>query len=143
MVANRDLRKGDIILRERATVHGPSMDQSQLICLGCYALLADDRFHPCRKCKAPLCSAKCETHPHHEPECFVFRQAPMGFYSAFKDGVLKKSGKPDLQCANYQLVIPVRTLLLKFKGETQLESLRLQNMTVGSLNSLSSFTCKL
>ena len=36
MVAHRDLKAGDIILKERALVTGPNLEQSALLCLGCY-----------------------------------------------------------------------------------------------------------
>ena len=80
MVASRELAPGDIILKEKPALIGPNMDQSQPLCLACYALLNPKKFHPCRKCKAPLCSQQCETHPDHLQECQEFKQCPMGFY---------------------------------------------------------------
>ena len=80
MVASRDLQPGDIILREKPALTGPNMEQSQPLCLGCYAILNPKKFHPCRKCKAPLCSPECETNPQHKLECEELRNCPMGFY---------------------------------------------------------------
>ena len=85
MVASRDLAPGDIILKEKPALIGPNMDQSQPLCLACYALLSPKKFHPCRKCKAPLCSAQCESHPDHLQECSEFKQCPMGFYRYVSD----------------------------------------------------------
>jgi len=113
MVASRDLAPGDIILKEKPALIGPNMDQSQPLCLACYALLNPKKFHPCRKCKAPLCSPQCETHPDHLQECSEFKQCPMGFYSSYDNGVMIRRSKPDLKWANYQLVLPVRAMLLK------------------------------
>ena len=39
MVATRTLQPGDIILREKAAVVGPSLEQSKPICVGCSAPL--------------------------------------------------------------------------------------------------------
>ena len=68
MVATRSLKAGDIILREKAAVVGPSMDQSKAICLACAASLART-WHLCSLCQAPLCSKQCEKNPLHLEEC--------------------------------------------------------------------------
>ena len=68
MVATRNLKAGDIILREKAAVVGPSMEQSKAICVACAAPLT--RFwHLCSVCQAPLCSKQCEKHAMHVEEC--------------------------------------------------------------------------
>ncbi len=50
MVATRSLNAGDIILREKAAVVGPSMDQSKAICLASAASLART-WHLCSLCQ--------------------------------------------------------------------------------------------
>ena len=100
MVARRDLNPGDIILREKPMVTGPNLDNaasggslSQAVCLGCYAPLTQNNFHPCRKCKAPLCKSSCEEHPAHVDECTVLKQNPIGFYSTYSHGTLMSPSK--------------------------------------------------
>ena len=68
MVATRDIKPGEIILREKAAVVGPSLEQSKPVCLGCSASLVKT-WHLCQVCQAPLCSKKCEKHPLHVEEC--------------------------------------------------------------------------
>ena len=113
MVARRELQPGDIILREKPVVTGPNLEQSQPVCLGCYALLQPKKFHACKKCKAPLCSPSCEDSELHKNECPELKQCPMGFYSSYDNGVLISRSKPDLKWANYQLILPIRVMLLK------------------------------
>ena len=68
MVATRNLKAGDIIMREKAAVVGPSLEQSKAVCLGCSASL-ERTWHLCQLCHGPLCSKKCEKHPLHLEEC--------------------------------------------------------------------------
>ena len=68
MVATRNLKAGDVILREKAAVVGPSLEQSKPICVACAKSL-QKTWYLCNKCKAPLCSKNCENHPLHVEEC--------------------------------------------------------------------------
>ena len=97
MVARKDLSPGDIILREKPVVTGPNLAHdsslgdkalSQAVCLGCYAPLQSKSFHPCRKCKGPLCSTSCEESLLHKEECMVLKQNPIGFYSTYSNGTV-------------------------------------------------------
>ena len=63
MVATRNLKAGDIILRKKAAVVGPSMEQSKAICVACAAPL-NRSWHHCS-----LCSLQCEKHALHVEEC--------------------------------------------------------------------------
>lgn len=113
MVAAKDLGEGDLILKEKAVLVGPSLEDSPPVCLSCYKLLGNSGiFHPCQKCKAPLCSRGCEESPVHQLECFQFKQCPEAFYTKYSSGSKLRS-KPDPLTANYQIVIPIRALLLK------------------------------
>lgn len=112
MVASRNLKTGDIILREKAAVVGPSMDQSRPVCLSCYASLKHNH-HPCSSCHAPLCSKQCEKNPQHVPECKLMRQAPWAMYSTYDKGTIVKRKKQLADQANYQLILPLRAFLLK------------------------------
>ena len=100
MVARRDLKPGDMILREKPIVTGPNLDNasaggllSQAVCLGCFAPITQNKFHPCRKCKAPLCSASCEDHPNHVEECVILKQNPLCFYSSYQNGTFMTPNK--------------------------------------------------
>ena len=100
MVARRDLNPGDIILREKPIVTGPNLDNassggllSEAVCLGCYAPLQQQTFHPCRKCKGPLCGKSCEDSPSHAEECAILKQNPIVFYSAYQHGSLVSPNK--------------------------------------------------
>ena len=100
MVARKDLNPGDIILREKPMVTGPNLDNaasggslSQAVCLGCYAPLNQNTYHPCSKCKAPLCNSSCEEHPAHVDECTILKQNPIGFYSSYSHGTLMSPSK--------------------------------------------------
>merc|ERR1712241_1498638 len=72
MVATRDLKAGEIILREKAAVVGPSLEQSKAVCLGCSASL-QKTWHLCQVCQGPLCSKQCEKRPLHVEECKVLK----------------------------------------------------------------------
>ena len=80
MVAARDLEPGDIILKEKATVHGPNLEGSKPLCVVCYALLHPGNFVPCPKCQVPLCSLACGNKESHKAECHILSKCPKGFY---------------------------------------------------------------
>jgi len=111
MVATRNLSPGDIILREKAAVVGPSLEQSKPICLGCSAALTKS-WHLCSICQGPLCSKSCEKNPAHVDECKILKVNTGAMYSYFQNGTLQKR-KPHPDNANYQVILPIRALLLK------------------------------
>lgn len=58
--ANKDIKPGEIIIKEDALVTGPSGDPAPYkICLGCYKVITDEPVE-CTACKWPMCSDKCE-----------------------------------------------------------------------------------
>ena len=110
MVARRDLNPGDMILREKPIVTGPNLDNasaggmlSQAVCLGCFAPLTQKNFHPCRKCKAPLCGPSCEEHPSHIDECAILKQNPLCFYSSYTNGTFITPNKKTFEKVNFDL----------------------------------------
>jgi len=135
MVATRNLAPGDIILREKAAVVGPSLEQSKPICLGCSASLVKT-WHLCSKCQAPLCSKNCETHPAHVEECKVLKMNTSAMYTYYQNGTLQKK-KPHPENANYQVLLPLRALLLKkldikkYKAVLALQSHRKEREEMG------------
>jgi len=126
MVATRNLKAGDVILREKAAVVGPSLEQSKPICVACAKSL-QKTWHLCNKCKAPLCSKNCENHPLHVEECKVLKMNPGGMYTYYQNGTFQKK-KAIPENANYQIILPIRAMLLKkqdvkkYKALTSLES---------------------
>ena len=66
MVASRDLRPGDIVLKERACVHTPNLENSPPVCVVCYRLLSPASFRPCRRCLVPTCGEECAAADAHK-----------------------------------------------------------------------------
>ncbi|XP_063848062.1 SET domain-containing protein SmydA-8-like isoform X2 [Scylla paramamosain] len=68
MVASRDLKAGDIILREDPIVVGPKQ-VTEPVCLGCYKRV--DGSYRCERCGWPMCGPQCCSSADHQPECVV------------------------------------------------------------------------
>ena len=66
MVASRDLRAGDIVLKERVCVHTPNLENSPPVCVVCYRLLSPASFRPCRRCLVPTCGEECAAADAHK-----------------------------------------------------------------------------
>lgn len=111
MVASRDLKAGDLILKEAAAVAGPHLDTfgGSGLCLACHDSKSSN-FHFCHKCKGPLCS-NCVCQGRGHQECDVLKQWPMGMYTKFQSGTWLNS--PSVSQANYHLIAPIRFLLLR------------------------------
>ncbi|XP_064097940.1 uncharacterized protein LOC135209187 [Macrobrachium nipponense] len=108
MVASRDLKAGDVILKEDPIVVGPKQI-TEPVCLGCYKRV--DGSYRCQKCHWPLCSPQCERSPDHLPECVVGAEI----------------GSP-IEISNfdepnhfYEVVFPLRCLALKKKSPRKYE----------------------
>jgi len=135
MVATRNMAPGDIILREKAAVVGPSLEQSKPICLGCSAGLLKT-WHLCTTCQSPLCSKNCEKHPAHVEECKIYKVNTGAMYSYFQNGTIQKK-KQHPENANYQVAMVVRALLLKkldikkYKAVLALESHKKEREEMG------------
>ena len=116
MVAARDLRPGDVILKERPVVVGPNLLASSPLCLGCHKPIVAGAFWPCKQCKLPFCSEACSVHKAKD-ECGIFKRDPEVFYKQVTNDGRKAKGSCkkslDLTLANYQIVLPIRVLLLK------------------------------
>ncbi|KAJ9581776.1 hypothetical protein L9F63_003845, partial [Diploptera punctata] len=76
LVASRDIKAGEVILKELPLVLGPRVDSSP-ICIGCYKPLPMYQPNHCSQCLvAPVCGAQCErTGDHSDVECEILRQA--------------------------------------------------------------------
>lgn len=101
MVAARDIKAGELILKESPLVVGPRINTS-LLCLGCFRVLSKN-YKLCQKCGlAPVCGANCELKsPHADYECEFYRR-----YSG-------ENFKNDFVISNLQLVMPLKCLAFK------------------------------
>ncbi|XP_075159694.1 SET and MYND domain containing, arthropod-specific, member 2 [Haematobia irritans] len=107
--ASRDIKCGEIILREPPLIYGPKVASAPL-CLGCHRTLPapveGSTFYKCTKCAWPLCDAKCENSEHHIQECTLM--ASRNFRAK-----IDYSGKVGKKESAYCVVMPLRCLLLK------------------------------
>ncbi|XP_048479529.1 SET domain-containing protein SmydA-8 [Plutella xylostella] len=71
--ATRDIRAGDVVLKESALITGPSQ-VTPPVCLGCYQLLEEGKAVPCELCGWPFCSEACSKKEEHKPECYYTQQ---------------------------------------------------------------------
>uniref|UniRef100_A0A0K2T923 Protein msta n=1 Tax=Lepeophtheirus salmonis TaxID=72036 RepID=A0A0K2T923_LEPSM len=118
MVAAKDIQMGDILLKEKCIVHGPSLEESTTpLCLGCYRPLSESSFVTCKLCKAPLCSSKCESSPIHTPECEELRNDSLGYYSFWNKTTLMRSQSPKLNYINQSIVLVLRAFGFKKRGD--------------------------
>ena len=121
LVAARDIRQGEIILRETPIMVGPKV-VSLPLCLGCGRRLKvsqDDDNYTCSGCGWPLCGPQCETCPAHVPECKLMKEK--GFRATIKLQHDKKE-------AGYCSLAPLRCLLLKKQDPAKYERiLKLQS----------------
>jgi len=104
LVASRNLKAGDIILREKALVIGPKQG-SLPVCLSCYkeiASLTKDHFR-CTGCNFPFCSQSCTQAGVHKEECQVLGRSK------------KRINIVDFSKAHpvYECITPLRILLMK------------------------------
>lgn len=98
LVATRDIKPGEVILKEKPLVVGPRVD-SFPICLACYRPLPLYQEARCSRCLvAPVCGVHCERQgAHGEPECTLLKEAAKEY--------------PTLLSDHSQIVLPLRCLL--------------------------------
>lgn len=110
MIAKRDIKPGEIILREKPAIVGPKM-LSFVSCLGCHKTLIPESnkdFYKCSKCSWPMCGKSCENSEFHIDECKIM--AEKRFKSSITNrGVLKAE-------SSYCVITPLRMILLKQKN---------------------------
>lgn len=120
--AIRDIKCGEIILRERPLLVGPKIISTP-ICLGCNRSLSPqdiivpgkDRkskaqrvrnYFKCSKCRWPLCGEACEKLPAHTAECALM--AEKKFQCSIEYNADDENKKESAYCA----ILPLRCLLL-------------------------------
>lgn len=107
MVARRDIKAGEVILREHPIVLGPKIT-SYVMCLGCHKTIppttAGD-YYKCSTCTWPVCGQSCEKLPAHVDECQLMSSRN------FKSSI-RSCGSPKIE-ASYCVITPLRVILLK------------------------------
>lgn len=79
LVTTRDLKAGELILKESPAVVGPRMASVNL-CLGCFAPRPQGQLSMCTRCGvAPICGPACEDAPgHSRAECALLQRIAAG-----------------------------------------------------------------
>lgn len=120
MVATRDIKQGEMILKEKPAVLGPKIT-CPAQCLGCGKKLEPQTigdkldFYKCTICNWPMCGPKCEKSEGHQPECKIMSDRK------FKCKI--KYEKPDKSEAAYCVISPLRVLLMKETNPLQYENI--------------------
>ena len=78
MVASRDIKPLELILKEHPAVVGPYTNTLQG-CLQCFRKV--DGTYKCTRCGFPMCSPKCEGGALHREECQFFQEQHFGLNS--------------------------------------------------------------
>lgn len=110
MVAKRDIRAGEIILREAPCVLGPKIS-SYVMCLGCLKTInppPSGDYYKCSKCTWPMCGKSCENLAAHVDECRVMSE------KKFKC-TIRNAGVSKIE-ASYCVIVPLRVIQLKIKN---------------------------
>lgn len=106
MIAIRDIKPGELILREKPAILGPKT-VSTAACLGCNKSLVPSSadFYKCSKCSWPLCGKNCENSQFHVDECKIMQAK--GFKSKIVNTGQAKSE------ADYCVIVPLRVIILR------------------------------
>ncbi|KAI5638482.1 MYND finger domain-containing protein [Phthorimaea operculella] len=120
MVATRDIKPGEMILKEKPAILGPKMSCAAQ-CLACGKKLDPIKtgdvydFYKCTSCNWPMCDAKCEKSEVHKPECKVMAERK------YRCNI--KYETPNKVEAAYCVIAPLRALLLKETNPMQYENI--------------------
>ncbi|XP_072944835.1 SET domain-containing protein SmydA-8 [Epargyreus clarus] len=120
MVASRDIKQGEMILKEKPAVSGPKITCAPH-CLACGIKLEPMQFgdtkdfYKCSSCNWPMCGLDCEKAEAHQPECKAM--------SKRKYRCDIKYERPDKVEAAYCVIAPMRVLLMKESNPLQFENI--------------------
>ncbi|CAK1555582.1 unnamed protein product [Leptosia nina] len=120
LVARRDIKQGEIILREKPCVSGPRTACTPH-CLSCNKksepIKKDDvtDYYRCTSCNWPMCGKKCEMSNVHKEECKLMSS------NNYKCTITYKN--PEKAEAAYCVIAPLRTLLLSLSNPEQFKSI--------------------
>nr|XP_045583672.1 SET domain-containing protein SmydA-8-like [Procambarus clarkii]XP_045583673.1 SET domain-containing protein SmydA-8-like [Procambarus clarkii] len=113
LVATRDLKEGQLVLREKPLVLGP-VAESPPVCLGCHAPITAEDHPRCQGCSWPLCSPACATTARHQAECAALATDT------------KKIAPPTsmIRTPRYDVILVLRCLLLRSLDPTSWEKIK-------------------
>ncbi|XP_004931692.3 SET domain-containing protein SmydA-8 [Bombyx mori] len=118
MIATRDIKQGEMILKEKPAVLGPKIC-SPALCLTCgkrLEPLSDTcDFYKCTKCQWPMCGPQCEKSDVHKPECNAMCNR--------KYRCRIKYESPDKVESAYCVISPMRVLLMKESDPLQYDNI--------------------
>lgn len=120
MVATRDIKQGEMILKEKPAVIGPRIS-CPTVCLTCGKNLDPKDFeakwdyYKCSKCNWPMCGPECENAEVHKPECNAMTDRK------YKCDI-KYQGSNKIQAA-YCVISPLRVLLMNNSNPLQYENI--------------------
>ncbi|KAJ0174501.1 hypothetical protein K1T71_009609 [Dendrolimus kikuchii] len=120
MVATRDIKQGEMILKEKPAVIGPRIS-CPVLCLTCGKNLEPMQngenldFYKCSSCNWPVCGLDCEQSEIHKPECKAMCDRK---YTC--DIKYEKADKIE---AAYCVISPLRVLLMKYTQPLQFDSI--------------------
>lgn len=113
MIAKRNIKAGEIILRETPSVLGPKIS-SHVMCLGCHQSITpppSGDYYKCSKCSWPVCGKSCENLSSHVDECSIMHEKN---YMCS----IRNTGKSKTEAA-YCVIVPLRVMLLKASNPKQ------------------------
>ncbi|XP_059048714.1 SET domain-containing protein SmydA-8 [Achroia grisella] len=119
MIATRDIKQGEMILKEKPAVIGPRMSCAPH-CLACGKKLEPLKredcfdFYKCSLCNWPMCGPECEKADIHKLECKIM--------SDRKYRCAIKYEQVDKTEAAYCVIAPLRVLLMKNSNPLQFEN---------------------
>ncbi|KAK4326381.1 hypothetical protein Pmani_003097 [Petrolisthes manimaculis] len=106
LVASRDLKEGQLVMRESPVALGPTAESFPM-CLGCHAMLpapAPDQDMPrCPICSWPVCGPECAATDRHLAECSVL--------ASDTKGIAQPTSYQ--QTPRYDIIMSLRCLLLQ------------------------------
>lgn len=120
MIATRDIKQGEMILKEKPAVIGPKV-ACTTVCLSCGKYLDPNEYqdnfdyYKCSKCNWPMCGPACENAEVHKPECKAMTDRK------YKCDI-KYIGSNKVQAA-YCVISPLRVLLMRYSNPLQFENI--------------------
>ncbi|XP_023303762.2 SET domain-containing protein SmydA-8 [Lucilia cuprina] len=111
--ATRDIKLGEVILREPPLIYGPKVASAPL-CLGCHRKLTPPvgNYYKCKGCAWPLCGPDCEKSVHHKDECALMASRKFSAKIDYKPAHAQNGKKESAYC----VILPLRCMLLKQKN---------------------------
>ncbi|XP_017484626.1 PREDICTED: protein msta-like isoform X1 [Rhagoletis zephyria] len=111
VVANRDLKAGELLITEEPLVIGPCVS-ADAVCLGCYMPVElEISQYRCAACKWPMCGPQCRG--LHQPTGHTAQECELLSTHNLGAALSAASGQVDLVKNFYELVLIARICLLK------------------------------